>query len=472
MGILPLDPHQLSDHIANLGHGAPHGRGASDVPTPPPETDSSPISRLPPELLAEIFLCCLPEGRFPAPCVTAAPLLPAHICKAWRSVALSTPELWSAIHLHHRNPLQDVRIAHLWLAHSGNRPLSLSLSIDFDERPQQAILNLICRYSKRWEHVRFKFRQLLCPPMYDLELAMGNVPMLSTFEFHARDVSACNILPIRRLLSSAPHLKEISWVDDLADAETLLALPLSRLARLSLSIHYGSLDYIELLDQCANLEHIRITRPGPDIRPSPRAPPVLLPKLTSLNIAHDLTGILDHLTLPALKHVRVQLDADNGGGDTRYSRLMSVPTADMIGAATSPLMLSDGAGQTWDPKGLIQLIESVFESVQPVIEELGYLRTPHPRKLLGSQRYAQSPAALGVVIGASSRCGRRVGMPLSSPNRIDYRYPYPKHMFAGRHVAGKDGFGVIVRFLLDSYDTFPTANVIIFRRTPPPEQQH
>jgi hypothetical protein len=198
--------------------------------------------------------------------------------------------------------------------------------------------------------------------MYDLELAMDNVPMLSTFEFHARDVSAGNILPIRRLLSSAPHLKEISWVDDLADAETLLALPLSRLARLSLSIHYGSLDYIELLDQCANLEHIRITRPGPDIRPTPRAPPVLLPKLTSLNIAHDLTGILEHLILPALKHVRVQLDADSSGsGDTRYSRLMTVPTAgDMIAAAGSPLLLPAGdaaLGHTWDPKGLIQLIE-------------------------------------------------------------------------------------------------------------------
>jgi len=49
--------------------------------------------------------------------------------------------------------------------------------------------------------------------MYALNLAEGGVPALSTFEFHARDVSNTNngnITPITRPLSDAPQLREIT----------------------------------------------------------------------------------------------------------------------------------------------------------------------------------------------------------------------------------------------------------------------
>lgn len=229
----------------------------------------------------------------------------------------------------------------LWLGHSGDRPLSLSLSVDFDEHPQQAILDLVCQHARRWKHVRLEFRHLACPLMYDLANAVDHVPILTSFEFHARDVSTSNIEPITRLLASAPELKELTWVDDLADTETLLALPLSRLARLSLSMNYGRLNYLELLDQCSNLEDIRIARPGPEFLPSQT--PILLPKLTSLNITYELTGLLGHLVLPSLKRVRVHLDVDTPDqGSNRYSRLAHPHSEQQ---------------KNWDPKGLIELIK-------------------------------------------------------------------------------------------------------------------
>ncbi|KAF5342454.1 hypothetical protein D9611_001880 [Ephemerocybe angulata] len=334
-----LDHQELCTRINNWVH---HGRRKDTYP-PPPSMGSSPISELPLELLSEIFLFCLPEEKYPTPSPTTAPMLLMHVCQAWRRVARHTQELWSTIHLNYRSLDEDVPATGLWLSYSGEAPLSLSLSIDFNERPHQSILNLLCRYAHRWKHVRFEFRHLSCPQVYNLAHALDNVPMLSTFEFRARDVSTSNIAPITQLLSTAPHLKELTWVDDMADTETLLALPLPRLSRLSLSMNYGRLDYLELLDQCENLEYIRLTRPSPDILPSQT--PRLLTKLTSLNIARDITGILNHLILPSLKHVRVHLDADSSEDDNdRYSRL----------GVVTPAIASQ---KCWDPKDLIQLIE-------------------------------------------------------------------------------------------------------------------
>ncbi|KAF8207694.1 hypothetical protein K438DRAFT_1521965, partial [Mycena galopus ATCC 62051] len=51
-----------------------------------------PILDLPPELISLIFVHCLPSFAELHP--SKAPLLLAHICGAWRALALRTPELW------------------------------------------------------------------------------------------------------------------------------------------------------------------------------------------------------------------------------------------------------------------------------------------------------------------------------------------------------------------------------------------
>ena len=300
---VPIDPAELARRINHVSQFDQLNIQTDVLP----QQSSSPISALPAELLAEIFIFCLPTDRYPIPTPTDAPLLLTQIWSLWRSVALSLPELWTAIHINYKG-LEDIPATTLWLSRSADQPLSLSIAIDFGEKPQQEILDAICRHSARWKQVRFDFRHLYCPPMYALNLAEAGVPTLSTFEFHARDISITNISPITCLLSDAPQLREVTWVDDMADTDTLLELPLPRLRRLSLAMEHGSLDYLEVLDQCANLEHIRITRPCHDALPA--RPPLLLSKLTSLNISYDLTEILDHLVLPALKHVRIHAELD------------------------------------------------------------------------------------------------------------------------------------------------------------------
>ncbi|KAF8199588.1 hypothetical protein BJ912DRAFT_844773 [Pholiota molesta] len=286
------------------------------------------ISLLPPEILSEIFIYCIPDEQFPLPYTTEAPLLLTHVSAQWRSLAISIPELWTALHVNYKDPVEDIPATNVWLSRSGSKPLSLSVAIDFSEQPQQEILDALCRHSKRWKHVRFDFRHLLCPPM---------------------DVSNINIAPITSLLSSAPKLREVTWVDDLADTDTLLQLPLGRLTKLALSMDHGTLDYLQVLNECYNLEHIRLTRPF-SLTPQTQAP-IFLPKLTSFNISSDITGVLDLLVLPALREVRIHGDVDKHG----RSHTLGHDAHPNSHHHANPFAHS--ATGTWDPTPLLSLID-------------------------------------------------------------------------------------------------------------------
>lgn len=54
------------------------------------------LSRLPPEVLGECFLCCIDQ-----PPVTAAqdeaPICLTFVCCSWRAIASSTPRLWARL---------------------------------------------------------------------------------------------------------------------------------------------------------------------------------------------------------------------------------------------------------------------------------------------------------------------------------------------------------------------------------------
>ncbi|KAJ3878442.1 hypothetical protein F5051DRAFT_327910, partial [Lentinula edodes] len=91
----------------------------------------SPIRKLPPETLAEIFMHCVLAADA-VRSLQEAPLILTIICRDWRRVAIDTPLLWKSLHFYlppHLN--QDAlsqRLAgiSLWLERSGSLPLSLS----------------------------------------------------------------------------------------------------------------------------------------------------------------------------------------------------------------------------------------------------------------------------------------------------------------------------------------------------------
>ncbi|KAJ7755544.1 hypothetical protein B0H16DRAFT_1521099 [Mycena metata] len=92
----------------------------------------SPVRRLPGDVLREIFVSSLPSTHNAIIADREAPLLLCHVCAGWRSIALTTPRLWSSLHVvvPNQSHLQNVvSLVKQWLVRSGVLPLSLSIAI-------------------------------------------------------------------------------------------------------------------------------------------------------------------------------------------------------------------------------------------------------------------------------------------------------------------------------------------------------
>ncbi|KAF8960894.1 hypothetical protein BDZ97DRAFT_1275246 [Flammula alnicola] len=63
------------------------------------DTILAPVRRLQEDVLREIFSYCLPTDRNPITNSSEAPLLLTHICRFWRSVACTTPQIWTSIYI-------------------------------------------------------------------------------------------------------------------------------------------------------------------------------------------------------------------------------------------------------------------------------------------------------------------------------------------------------------------------------------
>jgi len=163
----------------------------------------SPVRRLPPELLGEIFRYCLPQNYHEKGAHKAV-MLPSHVCKHWRDVALSTPTLWTNVVLHVTNETFESRAALVttWFARSGGLPLSFTLSGRENLLP---ILAFLLQYCNRWQYIN------LCVPsetLRCLEAAKGHLQRLETvrLDFGYRDTS----YSVERIFESAPRLWKAS----------------------------------------------------------------------------------------------------------------------------------------------------------------------------------------------------------------------------------------------------------------------
>ncbi|KAJ7034122.1 hypothetical protein C8F04DRAFT_1395588 [Mycena alexandri] len=110
-----------------------------------------PILSLPPEVTSEIFIWCLPGSSEDhlGPTLKRplrAPILLLHICRIWRFIAISTPPLWTNLHL--KLPSLPGRFLESgtyqkflsdWLARSGACPLTLNLG-GLDAEPDRLLI--------------------------------------------------------------------------------------------------------------------------------------------------------------------------------------------------------------------------------------------------------------------------------------------------------------------------------------------
>ncbi|KAF7364849.1 hypothetical protein MVEN_00355200 [Mycena venus] len=207
----------------------------------------SPMRHVPLDVLQEIFFSCLPTEHNALIDPAEAPLLLGQICSHWRSVAYSTPRIWSSLHIpsfdsrSHSVPSAIFvilgRIVERWLKRSGNCSLSISLSsginssLDFwsEDHP---ILSPLLQVRQRLRHLELSadtqsLRQLL-------RLGPKDLPILKTIRIQASgdplfdgNLEATNALQL-------PTLEDISLSFSATSDPLSLPLNWSQLTGLSL----------------------------------------------------------------------------------------------------------------------------------------------------------------------------------------------------------------------------------------------
>ncbi|KAJ6594528.1 hypothetical protein B0H19DRAFT_921036, partial [Mycena capillaripes] len=165
---------------------------------------TSPLRRLPLDIIEEIFMACLPTHRNCAMTALEAPVILGRICSSWRSISLSTPRLWSRLHIveptsyswnlgfYEAKVTQRLEVANAWLGRSGTCPLSLSLEGPHDHGitpppsvSREAFSNLIVPFASRWQHIRLVIQPSSLEAAL-LRLTENDVPLLKSLEIIER----------------------------------------------------------------------------------------------------------------------------------------------------------------------------------------------------------------------------------------------------------------------------------------------
>lgn len=261
----------------------------------------SACARVPPETWSIIFEFCLPQDdSYVRPCPTVAPLLFCGVSRLWRSVAISTPSLWTSLSVN-RNWRKRPRQALLqqWLQRSRSLPLSLevalSSSLQTPAAPHHdlALVQMLLESSARWRSIRFNItdthllQSILNYPM----------PLLQTLEFSSN--SAISDLH----LTHAPNLRTVSLLTAPLDP-TPISLPWNQLSHLSSRYWTDVYTHLDVMQRCPSLEFTRLHILHAHCASFPVGPPLLMSHLKSLEVV-ALNGsamgpILDKLVLPSL----------------------------------------------------------------------------------------------------------------------------------------------------------------------------
>lgn len=254
-----------------------------------------PIHRLPPELLAEIFFCYISTGvptqSFHRAAHRRGVMLPSHVCRKWRAIALATPRLWYLNIFGPRtsaNTQTEVDCTRTWLSRSGQCPLTIR-AVSGQHDALNVAMELLVPHCTRWREVT------LDPVPPDLKIMSpikGNLPILEFISllFPTElddDFDAFEVAPKLRHLHLYGHFQlnqiRVPW-DQLTHCETIVE---------------GGDPCLEMLVWAPNLQHFQVLI-YQSLPCSVRSPLITHTSLSTILLDGCLPHFLDQLILPAL----------------------------------------------------------------------------------------------------------------------------------------------------------------------------
>ncbi|KAJ7057562.1 hypothetical protein C8F01DRAFT_1306274 [Mycena amicta] len=262
-----------------------------------------PSAKIPPEIVSEIFVCCLPASPA-SPNSRVAPLPLSQICARWRDIALDTPELWSNIVL--KDDLKaSVDILRLWSARARTIPMTFSLETQKVDLGRDMLVAAM-EHKERWREVV-------------LHLALRSYGVLGGVSGaslpHLRHLSLRVNRPwgsFRNPGDPPPPTLDLLGASQLRDLRLFrfpytLRVPWKQLATLHMTDYptHSLLEALTTLRSCNSLVHLNLYGMYGDNIPA--APEVVhLPHLESLVITNS--PIMRHLFLPRLRRLTMPLN--------------------------------------------------------------------------------------------------------------------------------------------------------------------
>ncbi|KAJ7441969.1 hypothetical protein B0H11DRAFT_2292257 [Mycena galericulata] len=289
----------------------------------------SPVRRLPDDVVREIFVAALPSDRNAIMSEDEAPLLLSHISQGWRNLALSTPRLWSTLHIvtppvsslqSYIPKLHQINGAVVtWLSRSGTLPVSISLISPLLHSPRGAseedisalveaarsasitLIQTLIEFCTRWRSIWFRISDdsYLTPLA---ALSVSDVPKLSsvgmTMVSGETDWNSMSFLgtPSLRAVSlrEGAHTSPISW-----DALTHLSFHF-----LGVTLSFD--DMLAMLRHCINLEVLNLTVSNNQTHDQMHAQPCQMAHLWRLSLMNAggnnfITNFLHQLSAPNLR---------------------------------------------------------------------------------------------------------------------------------------------------------------------------
>lgn len=283
----------------------------------PPITSS--FRRLPSEIIGEILLFALSSrdtGRGDTVGVglntQKGPWKYGHICRAWRGVVLSFPQLWSKLDispfLTSRPRVASIVAAEL-LHRSRDLPLTINTTFDHPTDPHLwigEVLDVLITHSHRWKDVT-----LVIPAIHIAKLGCvkGCVPQLETLSLtlKTRWPNPASSLGTFDAFRIAPRLKNLTL--DLGDQIPVFDIPWSQLKVCDIVQYLGGqhlciIPYLHNVIECTFRED---SCAGPSHNTTDYAIP--LPRLKRL--IDETTLFYEFIAAPALEYLDCFVDGDD-----------------------------------------------------------------------------------------------------------------------------------------------------------------
>ncbi|KAF8351019.1 hypothetical protein F5887DRAFT_190525 [Amanita rubescens] len=271
-----------------------------------------PINRLPQDVLAEVFVQCLPkfeswpsiEGRSTE---GIAPLLLCRVCSSWRKLVLSEPRLWQRLSLCFIGTSRTeevIALIHGWIKRSGVLPLALSLRVVVVvyndllvfRAMVEAVLGAFVQYASRWEHFHFS--------KDDISVTLpefGDMPRLRSFTLYGDHFEDTKLR-----ISSWPMLAALRWPLH-PTASSTPSPPWHQLTHLALGHLMTARETLLVIQSCPKLTEIEIESYYDEGDTQDQAPRIAvvnnsLRKLV-LSVDESCTRLLRGLALPVLTNM-------------------------------------------------------------------------------------------------------------------------------------------------------------------------